>query len=124
MMSIFVNLPDGEVRRGGTIGLTANGLQLKDGGSLGLNLKKGEIFSNHNSKHEDLEIGNGVTSVKRSSEITANYKTGQVTTDIKTEANFMAVANVNVGAPIEADANNRKVTKDAPAMKKSDGNYK
>ncbi|KAI3929949.1 hypothetical protein MKW98_004103 [Papaver atlanticum] len=120
-----VNLQDGEVQRGGTIGLTSkNGLAgVDDGGSHGLNLEKGEAL--HESKHEDVEIVNGVASVTRSHDINANYKTGQVTTDVKTEANLPAVANVNVGAPVEADAKNRKATKDAPAMKKSDdGNYK
>ncbi|KAI3865666.1 hypothetical protein MKX03_001526 [Papaver bracteatum] len=116
-----VNLQDGEVQRGLT---SKNGLAgVDDGGSHGLNLNKGELL--HESKHEDVEIVNSVASVKRSHEITANYKTGQVTKDVKTEANLPRVANVNVGTPIEADAKNRKATKDAPAMKKSDnGNYK
>ncbi|KAI3884368.1 hypothetical protein MKW92_039525 [Papaver armeniacum] len=110
-----VNLQDGEVTRGGSLGVD-------DGGSHRLNLNKGEVL--HDSKHEDVEIVNGVVSTKRSHEVTANYKTGQVTTDVKTEANLPAVANVNVRAPIEADAKNPKTTNDAPAMKKSDnGNY-
>ncbi|RZC60079.1 hypothetical protein C5167_021832 [Papaver somniferum] len=112
-----VNLQDPEVQRGGTIGLTSkDGLAgVDDGGSHGLKLKDGEVL--HDSKHENVEIMNGAPSLKRSHEIKANYKTGQVTKDVGTEA--------NVGAPIDADANNRKPTKDAPAMKKSDdGNYK
>ncbi|KAI3861830.1 hypothetical protein MKW92_035596 [Papaver armeniacum] len=104
-------------------GKSKNGLVgVDDGGSHGLNLNKGEALDD--SKHEDVEIVNGVVSTKRSHEITENYKTGQVTTDVKTEANLPAVANVNVRAPIEADAKNPKTTKDAPAMKKRDnGNY-
>ncbi|MCL7023023.1 hypothetical protein MKW94_002576 [Papaver nudicaule] len=119
-----VNLPDGEYRTGGTLGFTAaKGLtRVDEGGRHGLNLKNGEVIDD--SKHEDVEIVNGVASVKRRTDISANYKTGQVNTDVKTEANVPAVANVGIGAPAGVNAKNRKVMKDAPAVKKSDGNYK
>ncbi|KAI3865665.1 hypothetical protein MKX03_001525 [Papaver bracteatum] len=119
-----VNLQDGEVRRGGSLGLTTkNGVvHVDNGGSHGLNLEKGEVLEG--SRQEDVEIVNGVGCVKRSHETTTNYKTGQVAMDFKTEANVPAVTTVNVGAPVEVDTKNRTSTKDAPAMKKSDGNYK
>ncbi|KAI3842719.1 hypothetical protein MKW98_015386 [Papaver atlanticum] len=118
------NLPDGKVKRGGIVGLTAvNGLaRVNDGGGVGVNLKKGEITQG--PKYEHVEIANGVASVKRSSEAKVDLEKGQVTTGAKAEGEIPGVANVNAGASIGVNVKNGKVTKDVSGVKRSNGNYK
>ncbi|KAI3865598.1 hypothetical protein MKX03_036868 [Papaver bracteatum] len=119
-----INLPEGEVKRGGTEDLTAvNGLtHVNKGGGVAVNLKKREVVQG--PEYEHLEIADGAASVKRSSIVTVDLKKSQVTIGAKAEANIPGVANVNTGASIKVNVKNAKVTKTVPEAKKSNGNYK
>ncbi|KAI3905962.1 hypothetical protein MKW92_045591 [Papaver armeniacum] len=119
-----LNLPDGEVKRGGTEDLTAvNGLtHVNKGGGVGVNLKKGEVVQG--PEYENVEIADGAASVKRSHEVAVDLRKGQVTTDAKVEVDIPGVANVGIGALIGVNLKNGKVTKDMSGVKKSNGNYK
>ncbi|KAI3971633.1 hypothetical protein MKW92_049930 [Papaver armeniacum] len=112
------NLDNGEVNRGGTVGVTAvKGLvDVKDGGGVDVDSMNGKVTQG--PKYEQVDIANGAVSVKRSSVVTVDLQKGQVTTDAKTEANVLGAVNVDLGVTVG------KVTKDVPAVKKSSGNYK
>ncbi|KAI3961880.1 hypothetical protein MKW98_022085 [Papaver atlanticum] len=107
--------PDGGIKRGGVIGLTAaNGLvQMKDRGAQGANLQKGEVY--HGSKTDYLDVANGAAVVKRDVNAKVNLKKGRATAGGKAGANIPGVASVNPGAAW-VDSKNSKVTVDLPMM--------
>ncbi|MCL7038472.1 hypothetical protein MKW94_026442 [Papaver nudicaule] len=108
--------PDGGIKRGGIIGLTtANGLvRVKDGGSQGGNLEKGEVF--HSSKTDHIDIANGVAVVKRDVNAKVNLKKGQVVVGGKAGANIPGVSSVNTGVAASVDSKNSKATTDLPMI--------
>ncbi|KAI3865595.1 hypothetical protein MKX03_036865 [Papaver bracteatum] len=119
------NLANGEVNRGGTVGVSAvKGLvDVKDGGGVDVDLKNGKVTQG--PKSEQVDIANGEVYVERSSIVTVDLQSGQVTADTKTEGNVLGVVNVDLGVTTEVGGvKDGKVTKDVPPVKKSNGNYK
>ncbi|RZC91247.1 hypothetical protein C5167_027312 [Papaver somniferum] len=95
------DLLNGKFNRGGTEGLTAaNGLaRVNNGGVLVADLNKGEVT--HGPEYEHVKIADGAVSDDRISKV-----------DLKK------------GTSIGVNVKNEKVSKEAPAEKKSNGNYK
>ncbi|KAI3865594.1 hypothetical protein MKX03_036864 [Papaver bracteatum] len=116
------DLQNGKFNRGGTEGLTvANGLaRVNDGGVLVADLNKGKVT--HGPEYEHVKIADGAVSDDRISQVDINK--GQVTTSEKAKVIFPGVANVNTGTSIGVNVKNENVSKDVPAEKKSNGNYK